>query len=170
MRTSAGIIAVVLAACAPTVDAPATRQRAADAADAAQLGAQLGALPGVVRTAVTLRRPLADPLAPATPPAPATAGVVIVIDDRADGATITRAATALVRAAAPEVAAPALVVEVGAHRPALARVGPFTVEAASRPRLRATLVGGLALILGLASLLAMRERRGRGQRRGNSAQ
>ncbi|HSK02488.1 MAG TPA: hypothetical protein VK932_14645, partial [Kofleriaceae bacterium] len=71
---------------------------------------------------------------------------------------------AIARAIAPEVAAPAIVVEAGARRPRLASVGPFTVEAASQAPLRAALAAALALIAALAAWIAL------GQRRGSSAQ
>jgi hypothetical protein len=118
---------------------------------------------------VTLRRPVADPLWPSSRDLAASAGVLIVIDDRADRAAVVRAATTLVHAAAPEIAAPAIVVEVGARRAELAQVGPFTVEASSRGPLRAALASVLALIAGLAGWIAITSRRS-GQRRGNSAQ
>ena len=169
-------------ACAPAVDGPAERQRALDREDGARLAAQLAALPGVVRAEAVIRRPARDPLAPA-PAAPAAASLAILIDDRADRAAITSAAHTLSRAIAPE-AAPAIVVEVGEVRPSLARVGPFTVEAASQAPLRAALAAALAVIAALAGWIGWtrlgrsRPRRSAatappdrsGQRRGNSAQ
>lgn len=154
--------------CAPTVDGPAERQRAADRVDGDRLAAQLAALPGVVRAEVALHRPARDPLAP-TPAAPPTASLVIIVDDRADRAALTTHARTLARATAPAVE-PAIVVEIGATRPTLARVGPFTVEARSQAALKATLALALALIAGLAGWLAIVQLRRPGQRRGNSAQ
>jgi len=148
--------------CAPAVDGPVERQRAADRLDGAQLTAQLAALPGVVRAEVALHRPAVDPLA-TTPAARASASLVLVVDDRADRAALTAHARTLARATAPGVE-PAIIVEVGAIRPTLARVGPFTVEARSQAALKATLAVALALIAGLAGWLAY------AQRRGNSAQ
>jgi len=175
--------AAALAACAPAVDGPAERQRALDREDGARLGAQLSVLPGVVHALAEVRRPVTDPLAPLDPlaslaqplpapaaaaaPAPAAAAAIaIVVDDRADRAAIEAAARTLARALAPG-AAPAIVVEVGAIRPRLAQVGPFTVEAASQTPLRAALAAALALIAALAGWIAWTARR---QRRGNSAQ
>lgn len=159
------LLLVVLAlGCAPVVDGPAERQRATDRADAARLTAQLAALPGVVRAEVLIRRAVADPLA-TTAPSPPAASCVVIVDDRADRAAITAATRALARAAAPELA-PAIVVEVGARRPELAKVGPFTVEARSRGALRGVLAGLLALVVALAGWIAWRER----HRRGSSAQ
>jgi type III secretory pathway lipoprotein EscJ len=147
---------VLLVACAPVVDGPAERRRAADHADATRLTAQLSALPGVVRAEVLLRRAAVDPLAP-SPPTPASASLVIIVDDRADRAALAAAARALTRAAAPDVD-PTILVEVGVTRPALADVGPFTVEAGSRAPLKAALAIALGLILVLASWIAYRER------------
>ncbi|MEJ7600900.1 MAG: hypothetical protein WKG01_23545 [Kofleriaceae bacterium] len=156
MRIALGL--AVLVACAPVVDGPAERQRALDRADATRLASQLEALPGVVRAEVVLRRPAADPLALA-PPAPAGASLVIVIDDRADRAAIGTTARALVDTFAPELE-PTIVVEVGAIRPTLAKVGPFTVEARSRGPLRAVLAGAFVTIALLAGWIAWRQRRG----------
>jgi len=156
------ILALVLAACAPTVDGPVERQRAADLAD----GDQLAALPGVVQAKVLLRHAARDPLA-TTAPSPAGASLVVIVDDQADRVAVADAARQLANAAAPELA-PTIIVEVGASRPTLAKVGPFTVEAASKGPLRAVLGISLAVIAVLAGWIAWRERRG--QRRGNSAQ
>lgn len=155
-----------LAACAPAIDGPVERQRATDREDGDRLAAQLAQLPGAVRAEVTLRRATRDPLG-VTAPTAATAAVLVIVDDRADRAAITRSATTLAHATAPEIPAPAILVEVGAHRPTLARVGPFSVEAGSRGPLRALLATTLALIAALAGWIAVRELR---QRRGNSAQ
>lgn len=155
-----------LVACAPTVDGPVEVQRAHDREDGAAAAAQLAQLPGAVSASVTIHRPARDPLAPAPRATPATVAALIVVDDRADRAAVTAAATTLLRAAAPEVAAPDVVTLVGAHRAVLAKVGPFTVDASSKTAVQAALVGALALIAALAAWIAMRER----QRRGNSAQ
>jgi hypothetical protein len=167
-------LAAAAAACAPAVDGPAERQRALDREDGARLAVQLAALPGVVRAEAVVRRPVRDPLAPgraapdapAAPAAPETASIVIIVDDRADRAAIAGAARTLARAIAPG-AAPAILVEIGAIRPSLADVGPFTVEAASRAPLKATLAAALALIAALAAWIAWTRP---GQRRGSSAQ
>lgn len=167
LRGLAIALAIAAAACAPVIDGPAERQRALDRDDGARIAAQLAMLPGVVRAEAALRRAPRDPLAPrraAPAAAPAAASIVIVTDDRADRAAIAAAARAIARAIAPEVAAPAIVVEAGAIRPRLARVGPFTVEAASQAPLRAALAAALALIAALAAWIAL------GQRRGSSAQ
>jgi hypothetical protein len=168
-------LALALAACAPTVDGPAERQRALDREDGARLAAQISALPGVVRAEAVIRRAVRDPLgpraaAPATPAAPApaaAASAVVAVDDRADRAAITEAARTLARALAPE-AAPAIVVEVAAIRPRLAQVGPFTVEAASRGPLKAALAAALALIAALAGWIGW-TRLGRASPRRSSA-
>jgi hypothetical protein len=152
------VVAIVLAACAPTVDGPVERQRAGDRADALRLSAQLDALPGVVRSEIVLRRPAADPLA-IQPAATSTASLVIIIDDRADKTAIANTARALFAAIAPGLE-PTIVVEVGAVRPTLAKVGPFTVEARSKGPLRAVLAGALGIIAVLAAWLAWRYRRG----------
>jgi hypothetical protein len=167
LRGVAIALAIAAVACAPAVDGPAERQRALDREDGARIAAQLAMLPGVVRAEAQLRRAPRDPLAagrarPAA--APAAASIVIVTDDRADRAAIAGAARAIARAIAPEVAAPALVVEAAAIRPRLAKVGPFTVEAGSQVPLRAALAAALALIAALAAWIAL------GQRRGSSAQ
>ena len=157
-------VALALAACAPAVDGPAERQRALDREDSARLAAQLSALPGVVRAEAVIRRAARDPIvAPAAAPAIApAASVAITIDDRADRAAIASAARTLAAALAPG-AAPAIVVEVGAIRPRLAKVGPFTVEAGSQAPLRAALAAALVAIAALAGALgwaALRQRRG----------
>lgn len=149
---------VGLGACAPTVDGPAERQRTVDREDATQLAAQLASLPGAVSASATLHRSVRDPLA-VSPPSPSSAAVLIVVDDRADRAAITRSATELTRATAPEIPNPLILVEVGAIRPTLAKVGPFTVEAASTGPLRTALAIALILVAVLAGWIAVRERR-----------
>lgn len=146
-----------LAACAPAVDGPGERQRTIDREDGDRLARQLAAVPGVVSAHVTLRRVAADPLA-TRPAPPATAAILLVVDDRADRGAAQQAAVQLARATAPEVTAPAVIVQVGAVRPQLATVGPFTVEARSRGPLRAALAVALALIVALAGWIAVRER------------
>jgi len=84
--------------------------------------------------------------------------VLVVVDDQADRAQVTRSAIALVRGSAPEIAEPAVVVERGATRPAIAHVGPFAVEVGSKPRLVTTLAIGLSLIGLLSGYIAWRER------------
>jgi type III secretory pathway lipoprotein EscJ len=154
VRVALMIVAIV--ACAPQIDGPIERQRVIDRGDSDRLAAQLAALPGAVRAEVTLHRPVIDPLSEAG--APGSAAVLIVIDDRADRAAITRSAIALVRGTAPEIHEPSIVVELGAVRPELARVGPFSVEASSKPRLVAALAIALLLIVLLAGVVAWRER------------
>lgn len=160
---------MVLAACAPTVDGPADRQRAIDREDADRLASQLAALPGAISASATLHRSVRDPLA-VTSPSPSSAAVLIVIDDRADRTAITRSATELTRATAPEIERPVILVELGAIRPTLAKVGPFTVEASSRGPLRAALAIALVLVAALAGWIAVRARPARGYLRGNSDQ
>lgn len=161
--------ACALAACAPAVDGPAERQRAIDRADSARLAAQLAALPGVVRADAAIYRPARDPWAPRAPRAepPGSAAVVVVIDAAADGAAIAAATRALTAGHAPGAAAQ-VVVERAAPRPALARVGPFTVEEPSRRPLQLALALGLAVIAALASAVAWMARPR--QRRGSRAQ
>lgn len=147
---------IALAACAPTIDGPLDHQRGLDRADADRLAAQLSALPGAVRAEVTLRRPVVDPLTEAsTSP---SAAIVIVIDDKADQRAIKRSAIALLRGTAPEIPEPEIVVELGATRPTLASVGPFTVEARSKPKLVALLAVVFSLVAALAGWIAWRER------------
>jgi hypothetical protein len=146
-------------------------QRGRDREDGAAAAAQLAQLPGAVSASVTIHRPVRDPLLPTPSPTPtpsltpvpsaerATVAALLVVDDRADRAAVTAAATTLLRAAAPEVGAPEVMTMVGAHRAVLAKVGPFTVEAASKTALEAALIGALALIAGLAAWIAVRERR-----------
>jgi type III secretory pathway lipoprotein EscJ len=152
------VVVLAIGACAPSVDGPLERQRITDREDADRLAGQLATLPGAVSASVTLHRPTRDPLA-VTPPSPASAAALVVVDDRTDRAAITQSATALLHAAAPEITAPVVLVEVGAIRPVLAKVGPFTVEAASRGPLRAALAIALALVAALAGWIAVRERR-----------
>jgi hypothetical protein len=149
------LLVMLAVGCAPVVDGPAERQREADRADAARLTAQLSALPGVVRAEVMLRRPAADPLA-VTPAGPPATSVVLIVDDRADRASLTTTARTLAKAVTPAVE-PAIVVEVGAERPVMASVGPFRVDEKSRTPLRAVLAIILALVLVLATWVAYRE-------------
>jgi hypothetical protein len=146
----AAFVAALLtaAACAPAVDGPIEKQIALDRADSARLTAQLAALPGVVRAEVILHRPARDPLSVA-PPAPGTSSIVLIVDDATDRGRTEASAISLSRALAPDIE-PTLVVEVGATRAKLAKVGPFTVEAASKPALK----GALAIALAVIALLA----------------
>jgi hypothetical protein len=153
---------LVLAACAPQIDGPIEHQRALDRDDAARLAVQLAELPGALRADVTLHRPVTDPLSRET--TPAGGAIVIVVDDHADRTAIADAARRLAHATAPEIPDPAVAVEIGAARPELARVGPFTVEAHSKSALIAALAGALALIAALAAWIAYRERYARGSR------
>lgn len=148
--------ALLSAACAPTIDGPLEHQRAVDRADAAHLASQLAQLPGAVRAEVTLHRPVVDPLTEAT--TPASAAILVVVDDKADRRAITRSAIALARGTAPEIAEPEIVVELGATRPTLASVGPFSVEARSKPTLVGVLAAVLGLVAALAAWIAWRER------------
>ena len=147
---------LALVACAPSIDGPLERQRALDRDDAARLAAQLAQLPGAVRAEVTLHRPTVDPLTETA--TPASAAVLVVVDDKADRTAITRSSIALVRGTAPEIAEPAIVVEIGAVRPELVAVGPFSVTPRSRPILVATFATTFVLIALLAGWLAWRER------------
>ena len=146
---------LVVIACAPTVDGPLEQQRARDTADATALTTQLAALPGAVRAQVTLHRPITDPLGASQP---AAAAVLVVVDDHADRAAIERTTRALVHGTAPEITEPQVAIEVGATRPQLAKVGPFTVEAGSRSTLVALLTVALGLVAALAGWIAWRER------------
>lgn len=148
---------VFLACCAPAIDTPLDHQRTLDREDGARLATQLAELPGAVRADVTLHRPVTDPLARMA--TPASAAIVIVADDRADRAALADTARRLARATAPEIPDPTIAIEIGAVRPELARVGPFTVEARHKTALVATLAGALALIALLAGWIAYRERR-----------
>lgn len=150
------VLALVLVACAPAIDGPVERQRAVDRDDSVRLAAQLAQLPGAVRADVTLHRPTIDPLTQAA--SPGSAAVLVVIDDQADRRAVTRSAIALVRGTAPEISEPAIVVELGAKRPRLASVGPFTVEAGSKGRVVGALAAAFAVIALLAGWLALRER------------
>ena len=155
MRASL-LLVIACAACAPQIDGPVERQRAIDREDGDRLAAQLAQLPGALRAEVTLRRPIFDPLTEMA--TPASAAILVVIDDRADPRAISRSAIALARGTAPEVAEPAIVVEVGAVRPELSSVGPFAVDVRSKPRLVAALAIALAAISLLAAYIAWRER------------
>ena len=141
-------------------DAPAAAPPPAPAAPAAAAPATAPAAATATPNAAPAPAPMS---APAAATASAAASIAIAIDDRADRAAITDAARTLARALAPE-AAPAIVVEVAAIRPSLAKVGPFTVEAASRGPLKAALAAALALIAALAGWIgrtSLRQRRGR---------
>ena len=150
------VVVLALSACAPTIDGPVEQQRAIDQNDATRLGKQLSQLPGAVHADVTLRRPAIDPLTQAA--TPGSAAVLVVVDDAADRDAVIRSAIALVRGTAPEIAEPAIVVELGATRPRLATVGPFTVEARSKSRVVGVLAAAFAVIAALAGFIAWRER------------
>lgn len=150
------MVAAWLGACAPTIDGPVERQRTLDERDASRLGSQLAELPGAVRASVTLHRAIVDPLTQAA--SPGSAAVLVVVDDKADRRAITRSTIALVRGTAPEISEPSIVVELGAVRPALVDVGPFTVEQQSKSRIIGALATGFAVIAALAAYLAWRER------------
>jgi len=147
-------IACVLAACAPIVDGPAERARAADLADSDRLSATLAALPDAIAARATVHRAFRDPLSGQS--SPASAFALVVVD--ADPEPARTHASVLVKAAAPDIADPTVVVVRGARRPALASVGPFVVERGSRSALVATLAAGLVAIAGLAIALARRLR------------
>jgi len=150
------LLLVALVACAPPIDGPIERQRAIDRDDSTRLATQLAQLPGAVRAEVTLHRPTIDPLTETA--TPASAAVLVVVDDKADREAIRRSSIALVRGSAPEITAPSIVVELGAIRPELVEVGPFSVTPRSRPLLVGTLATTLAFIVLLAAWLAWRER------------
>ncbi len=153
------IVIVVGGACAPEVAGPVARQHAIDRADAARLTAQLRALPGVERVEVMLRRPAVDPLRPATPPGEAGGlSIVVIVDDGADREHVASASRTLARVLAPSIE-PSIVVEIGMHRPELARVGPFEVTRSSRTPLKIALGLALAAIAMLAGWIALRDRR-----------
>lgn len=152
------LVVIALVACAPTVDGPVERQRGADREDSVALGVQLAKLPGAVSATATIHRSTRDPLG-VSAPSTASAAVLIVVDDATDRAATTAAATTLVRAAVPEVTAPAIVVLVGAHRAELAKVGPFVVDKGSAGALKAALAMALVVIVALAGWIAVRERR-----------
>lgn len=153
----AAVLAAVLTACAPVVDGPVEKQATLDHTDEQRLTTQLVALPGVTRAEVVLRRAVRDPLATLPPPTSA-ASIVLVVDDKADRPRLEAAARSLARTLAPDTD-PTIVVEVGARRAALARVGPFTVDAASKPALKATLAIILTLLAALAAYVAWTSRR-----------
>jgi type III secretory pathway lipoprotein EscJ len=149
-------VLVATVACAPLIDGPVDHQRAIDRNDATRLAGQLAQLPGAVRADVTLRRPMVDPLSQAA--TPGSAAVLVVVDDNADRRAIQRSAIALLRGTAAEIGEPAIVVELGATRPRLAQVGPFTVEASSKRRIVGSLAAAFGVIAALAGWIAWRER------------
>ncbi|HEY4179248.1 MAG TPA: hypothetical protein VGM90_20535 [Kofleriaceae bacterium] len=152
----AAILALALAACAPSVDGPVEKQRAVDTQDGNALRAQLAALPGAVGAQVVIHRGAIDPLAAVATVSATTATAVIVVDDKADRSATTLRATQLVTATAGVT--PTIVIAVGAHHHELASLGPFVVDAASKGPLKATLALALALIAGLAGWIALRAR------------
>jgi hypothetical protein len=153
------------AGCAPLIDGPIERQRAADREDADRLAVQLAQLPGVVGATVVLHHAVRDPLAVA-PPAAATFSAVIATDDQAAPDALRAATARLAHAAVPELPAGALAIELNitVRRPVLVQLGPFWVEQSSRTPLKAVLALGCLAIAGLAGTLARRHRLG------NSAQ
>ena len=158
-RAGAIAIACAIAACAPAIDGPIERARAADLADGDRLALELAALPGVRAAHAILHRPARDPLTGDVQPA--SAAVLLVVDASVDRASVTAAAAALARGVAPMIDHPAIVVEpipspaAGAE---LVTVSPFEVARGSRGILIAALALGLALIAGLAVALALRYR------------
>ncbi len=147
---------VLLVACAPVVDGPVEKQRTTDRSDGDRLAAQLSALPGVVRTEVMLRRPVRDPLG-VEPAAAGTASIVVIVDDKADRTATLEATKRLAAATAPNIE-PAIVVEVGAVRPVMAKLGPFSVEASSKRPLKIALAIVFAVLAALAGWIAWRAR------------
>jgi hypothetical protein len=159
LRVVRVLVLVVAIGCAPVIDGPVERQRATDLADADRLAVALAALPGAIAAHATLHRSIADPLTTA-PPSPAGGSALIIVDDRADRAAITREARAL---APPEITD--IVIEIGAARADLATVGPFTVDARSKNLLRGVLGALLAAIAALAGYVAVSAARSaRGER------
>ncbi len=152
---------ILVAACAPEIGGPLDHQRALDREDSIHLAAQLSQLPGAIRADVALHRPVTDALAQKT--SPASAAIVIVVDDHADRAAIADSAHKLARATAPEIPDPEIAVALGAARPELAHVGPFTVEASSKRALQGALAAALALIAALAAYVAVQARGRRAQ-------
>jgi len=150
------VIACVLAACAPIVDGPAERARAADLADSDRLATTLAALPDAIAARASLHRAVRDPLTGAT--SAASAYALVVVDGDVDATRVL--ARAFVLAAAPGIANPTVLVVRGARRPELRAVGPFVVERGSRSALIATLAGGLVVIAVLALALARKLRSG----------
>jgi type III secretory pathway lipoprotein EscJ len=146
---------VLLVACAPVVDGPADKQRAIDRGEGEAIARQLAALPGVVRSEVIVNRPVRDPLSVA-PAAKPSSSVVLIVDDRADRAATTDAAKRLVTAAVG--VEPTIVVEVGAVRPVMDSIGPFTVEAGSKKPLKLVLAAVLAVLAACAGGIAWRSR------------
>jgi hypothetical protein len=94
--------------------------------------------------------------------APSTAAIVVIVDDQADRAATIDATRRLSRAAVPGVES-AIVVEVGAVRPVLAKLGPFTVEASSKPPLKLALALVFALLATVSGFIAWRARPVRAQ-------
>ncbi len=150
------VLWIVFGACAPVVDGPAEQQRAVDRADEGRLAAPLGVLPGVIQATALIRRPARDPLG-MQPPAAAGASIVVIVDDQADRAATLDATRTLANVAAPGISH-AIVIEVGAVRPVLAKVGPFTVEERSKTPLKVALAIALAVIAALAGWIALRLR------------
>ncbi len=147
---------VLLVACAPVVDGPVEKQRTVDRGDGDRLAAQLAALPGVVRSEVMLQRPVRDPLG-VEPAAAASASIVVIVDDQADRAATLESTKQLATAALPSVE-PAIVVEVGAVRPVMTKLGPFTVEASSKRPLKIALASVFAVLAALSGWVAWRAR------------
>lgn len=152
-----GVAMIAMLGCAPVVDGPAETQRAVDRGEGDRLAVQLASLPGVVRTDVIVRRPARDPLSRETTVAPATASIVVIVDEQTDKAATVDAVKRLAGAAAPGIE-PAIVVEVGATRPVMAKLGPFTVEARSRRPLQIALAIVLALLASISGAVAWRTR------------
>jgi type III secretory pathway lipoprotein EscJ len=150
------LLTIAIIACAPMIDGPIERQRTIDRQDAERLALQLGQLPGALHAEVVLHRPVFDPLT--RQQTPASAAVVLVIDDHADRAALTSSVRDIVQASAPEIAEPKIAIAFGWHRPELATVGPFTVEAGSAGRLRAVLAIAFGALALCASWIAWHER------------
>lgn len=148
---------ILLVACAPAVDGPAEKQRVVDRGEGDRLAVQLAALPGVVRTDVIVRRPARDPLSRDAAVAPATASIVVIVDEQTDKAATADAVKRLAGAAVPGIE-PAIVVEVGATRPVMAKLGPFTVEASSKRPLKIAMAIVLALLAAISGAVAWRTR------------
>jgi len=89
---------------------------------------------------------------------PAGLSIVAIVDDQTDRGAIETHAKQLAAATAPGLS-PTVVVEVGAVRPQLAKLGPFTVDERSKTPLKATLAIALLVIAALAGWIALVMRR-----------
>ena len=134
---------------------PAAIAVADDQRRAALLRAHLEALPLVTGASVVLDRAPPDPLARTPHHAPPAVAIALVAPVDIDTARLDALARTAARALLGADARISVAILPAPDRPALARLGPFTVAATARAPLLALIAGALVLIAALALALTL---------------